>query len=104
MKISDWLDLKKQKVLMYLKSYCLTIWLTMKFPMKLFYLKRFIPVEFSAQVIIHFQLSSVLDTGIIPEVKTKKPEFTLLKWSGGCLQGIEILQSKQPNRIYKKVS
>jgi len=49
---------------------------------KQFFSWRLIRVESIAPAIIRSQLSSGLDTGIMPEVKTRKLVFTRQEWSG----------------------
>jgi len=82
---------------MYLKSHCLMTCLMTKSPTKLFFSRRLILAESSVQAIIPFLRSSALDTGIMVEVKTRRPVFTRPEWNGGFLQKIEISLSKQPN-------
>jgi hypothetical protein len=97
MKISDWLDEKlaegfdvSQIVVPDDLSYD-------EAPDETIFLRRLILAESSVPAIIHFLRSSVLDTGIIVEVKTRRPVFTRQEWSGDCLRGIEISLSKQLN-------
>ena len=61
---------------MYLKSYCLMTCLMTISLTKPSFLRRLGLAASSVQAIIRSLLSSVLDTGIIVEVKTRKPVFT----------------------------
>jgi hypothetical protein len=66
-------------------------------PDETIFLRSLSLAAFSARAITHFLLSSVLDTGIVVEVKTRKLVFILQEWSGDYLQKIKTSLSKQRN-------
>ena len=97
MNISDWLD-KKEAEGIDVSQIVLPDDLSFdEDPDETIILKRLSLAAFSARAITHFLLSSVLDTGIFVEVKTRKLLFILQEWSGDYLQKIKTSLSKQQN-------
>lgn len=97
MNISDWLDEKEAEGLDVSHIMVPHDLLYDSTPNETIFSWKLICAESIAPAIIRSQLSSGLDTGIMPEVKTRKLVFTRQEWSGGCLPRIGSSLSRRPN-------